>query len=89
MARDLPRRLREEVTGRLAPGESLLWVDRPTPRDYFLYAPLDLLSAPSDRCCPFTPVVCCPLVHAGCTTDDPLDHDCGICATPSPARYLR
>jgi len=43
-----------------------------------------VLSAPGDRCCPFTPVVCCPLGHAGCTIHDPVDHGCGLCAMPGP-----
>jgi hypothetical protein len=41
VARDLPGPLREAVSRRLQGDERLLWVDRPTPRDYFLFAPLD------------------------------------------------
>lgn len=45
IARDLPRDLREQVQALLHRGESLLWVDRPGARHYFMHAPLDLPTA--------------------------------------------
>jgi hypothetical protein len=45
LERELPRELRARLDRELHPGETVLWADRPTARDYLMHAPMDPLSA--------------------------------------------
>lgn len=45
LLRDLPGSVRHAVGMILLPGEELLWLDQPTPRSYFMHAPMDFGTA--------------------------------------------
>jgi hypothetical protein len=62
VARDLPARLRQQVEEQLAPGEQLLWADRPGVREYLLIAPLDTGTAALGLLAGLVSILTLPLV---------------------------